>query len=106
MSAQAGVEGSRDTGEPRTVEPPATGVTVITLGQPEVGPEPGSLASSSTAETAEAAAAKPVLVAADAGSGGASSSLSLMVMTSRGRDWAELEPALSQLTGREWLLPE
>ena len=41
-----------------------------------------------------------------AGSGGCSSSLSLIVMTSRGRDWAE-EPdpeGLSQLIGLELLL--
>ena len=62
-------------------EPRMTGVTVITLGHPEVGPDTGSadLVSRSTV-------VDDVLVTVTACSGGCSSSLSLMVITSRGRD--------------------
>ena len=62
-------------GEPRTA--PVTGVTVITLGHPEVWPDEGST------DLATSSSTGPLLCFT---SEGCSSSLSLMVMTSSGLD--------------------
>ena len=82
-SSWRGVEGSLEpgreaAGEPRTA--PATGVTVITLGQPEVWPEEEEEGST---DLAASSSTGPLLCFTSAG---CSSSLSLMVMTSSGRD--------------------
>ena len=100
-SSWRGVEGSLEPGREAAGEPrnaPATGVTVITLGQPEVWPEEEEEVGST--DLATSSSTGPLLCFTSAG---CSSSLSLMVMTSSGRDWPPLPLGLSQLTGLEWL---